>query len=171
LDEVEIEGEDENSTEAWIEKCKLYSKLSRKTLQEEIGDWINELKEAIPSNKHNEINEFMSNSIMFEALSEELANDLISWRELKQLDSFPTIPTIVIGRDPKVSIKEMIVKEGLHKSEAKKIESIWQSLIRDQTKLNAKTKYILAKESGHSIHVNKPVFIKKAVSYILNDIQ
>ncbi|MDO6655477.1 alpha/beta fold hydrolase [Anaerobacillus sp. 1_MG-2023] len=170
LDEVEIEGEDGNSTEAWIEKCKTYSGLSKKHLQLEMADWVNELKEILPSISHKEVEKFMSNPTMFESLSEELEFDLLS-RETNYYKAFPDTFTIVIGRDPKVSIIEMVESEGLHKSEAEDIENIWQNLIRNQTKLNSNTKYILAKESGHRVHLENPEVIKRAVDSIFNSIK
>ncbi len=167
VDEVELEGEDGNSTEAWIGKCKTYSGLSKKDLQVEMADWINELKEILPSSSHIEVEEFMSNPSMFESLSEELEYDLLS-KETNHYKSFPETFTIVIGRDPKASIIEMVESEGLHKSEAEDIENIWQNLIHNQTKLNSNTKYILAEDSGHSVHLEKPEVIKGAVGSILN---
>ncbi|WP_301551114.1 alpha/beta hydrolase [Guptibacillus hwajinpoensis] len=167
VDEVEIDGEDVNSTEAWIEKCKTYSGLSKRDLQVEMADWINELKEILPSSSHKEVEEFMSNPSMFESLSEELEYDLLS-RETNQYKPFPDTFTIVIGRDPKASITEMVESEGLHKSEAEDIENIWQNLIRNQTKLSSNTKYILAEDSGHSVHLEKPEVIKRAVDSILS---
>ncbi|MDP4553469.1 alpha/beta hydrolase [Alkalihalobacillus macyae] len=167
VDEVEIDGEDGNSTEAWIEKCKTYSVLSKKDLQVEMAEWNNELKKKLPSSIHKEVEEFMSNPSTFESLSEELEYDLFS-RETNHYKSFPDTLTIVIGRDPKASITEMIESEGLHKSEAEDIENIWQNLIGNQTKLNSNTKYILAENSGHSVHLEKPEVIKRAVASILN---
>lgn len=123
LDEVEIDGEDGNSTETWIEKCKTYSGLSKDDLQVEMKDWIIELKKLLPSSRHIEVEEFMSNPSMFESLSEELEYDLLSGRETNQR-IFPDTPTLVIGRDPKASIIEMVESEGLHKAEAEEIEHI-----------------------------------------------
>ncbi|UOQ45786.1 alpha/beta hydrolase [Halobacillus salinarum] len=168
LDEVEIEGEDGNSTAAWIEKCRFYSSLAEEDLQVEMADWIKELKKSLPSSTHLEVEEFMSNPSMYETLCEELEFDFLSSRVTNHYEFFPDTPTIVIGRDPEASITQMIKDEGLYKSEAEEIETIWQSLIRSQTKLNANTKYILAEGSGHSVHLDKPEFIKRAAASILN---
>lgn len=137
-------------------------------LQMELKDWIKELKTMLPSSRHIEVEKFMSNPFMFESLSEKLEYDLLSGRETNHSISFPDTPTLVVGRDPVTSIKEMVEGEGLHKSEAKEIENIWQSLIRNQTKLNSHTKYILAEGSGHSVHLEKPMVIGEAVDFILN---
>ncbi|MFC7321534.1 alpha/beta fold hydrolase [Halobacillus campisalis] len=168
LDEVEIEEEDGSSTEAWVEKCKIYSSLSKEVLQVEMAEWITEMKKNLSSSQHLEVEEFMSNPVMFESLSEELEHDLLTCGETNQHKSFPNTSTIVIGRDPKASITEMVESEGLHRSEAEEIELIWQTLILNQTKLNYKTTYIMAEGSGHSVHLEKPEVIKKAVDSILN---
>ncbi|KGX90834.1 hypothetical protein N783_18415 [Pontibacillus marinus BH030004 = DSM 16465] len=157
LDEVEIEGGDETSTRAWIQKCKEYATLSKEHLQVEMEGWIETLKKKLPLQTHNEISEHMSNPYMFEILGEELEHDPFYMKELKvQLDGFPDLPTIVIGRDPEVSIKQMLEHEGLEIREAEEIERIWQSLIQEQTNLNSQTEYMLARGSSHDIHKEKP---------------
>ncbi|UOQ91458.1 alpha/beta hydrolase [Halobacillus shinanisalinarum] len=170
LDEVEIEGGDENSTEAWIQKCKWYSTLTPKQLEIEMKDWITGLQEVIPENRHAEIKKYMSNPVMFEALGEELEEDPKFTKEIKQFGKLPNIPTIIIGRDPNVSINDMIIEEGLDFQEAEKIENIWQTLIDDQTKLNGKVEYILAEKAGHNIHTDNPVVIKNAILSLLTSI-
>ncbi|SDK26915.1 alpha/beta hydrolase [Sediminibacillus albus] len=171
LDEVEIEGEDENSTEAWIQKCNWYSTLPPKQLEIEMKDWINGLQEVVPKNRHAQIKEYMSNPVMFEALGEELEEDPKFTKEIKEFGKLPDIPTIIIGRDPNVSINDMIVEEGISFQEAEKIENIWQTLIKDQTKLNDKVEYVLAKKAGHNIHTDNPVVIKNAILSLLASIQ
>ncbi|MCP3030813.1 alpha/beta hydrolase [Halobacillus sp. A1] len=171
LDAVEIEGEYSNNTEAWINKCKTYSRLSKEELHKEMKDWINELKKLLPNSSYREIENFMSNPSMFETLSEELENDLLSGRDTNQSKSFPDTPALIIGRDPKASILEMVESEGLHNSEAEEIENIWQMLIHNQTKINSQASYCLAKGSGHSVHFEKPEVIEKAVHSILDSTQ
>ncbi len=167
LEDVEIEGEDGNSTEAWIEKCKWYATLSKEDLLEEVKDWISEQEEFVSESKPTEILEFMSNPIMFASVGEELHYDLLSSGETNQRKDFPETSTIIIGRDPKVSVEEMIITEGLHRSEAEEIERIWQYLIRRQTKFNTQTEYFLAENSGHSIHMDKAEMIRKAAKSLL----
>ncbi|MYL47819.1 alpha/beta fold hydrolase [Virgibacillus halodenitrificans] len=170
LDEVEIKGGDENSTEAWIQKCKWYSTLTPKLLEIEMKDWIAGLQEVIPENRHVEIKDYMSNPVMFEALREELEGDPKFINEIKEFGKLPDIPTIIIGRDPNVSINDMIVEEGISFQEAEKIENIWQTLIKNQTKLNDKVEYVLAKKAGHNIHADNPTVIKNAILSLLASI-
>jgi pimeloyl-ACP methyl ester carboxylesterase len=167
LDQVNIEGEDENSTEAWIKKCKWYSTLSSEQLEEELGPWIKSLKNALPLTRQQEINEFMTNPLMFKTLGEELEDDPQYLNELKQSVAFPDIPTIIIGRDPIYSIYEMINSEGLKRHEAEEIENIWQELIHAQRTLNENTRYILAKDAGHNIHKDNPMIIQEAAFSLL----
>lgn len=167
LDEVEIDGGDENSTKAWIQKCKWYSNLTSKQLEIQTRDWFKGLQGRLPENKHEEIKEYMSNPVMYETLGEELEDDPQFVKEIKQFGKLPNIPAIIIGRDPNVSINEMIIEEGLNFQEAEKIENIWQTLINNQTKLNDKAEYILAEKSGHNIHTDNPFVIKNAILYLL----
>jgi hypothetical protein len=162
LDQVNIEGEDENSTEAWIKKCKWYSTLSSKQLEEEMSPWTKSLQNSLPLIRQHDMKEFMTNPLMFQALGEELEDDSTYVKELKQSADFPNIPTIIIGRDPIHSINEMIEVEGLKRNEAEEIEKIWQELIHAQTKFNENTKYILAKNAGHNIHKDDPLIIEDA---------
>ncbi|WP_079478945.1 alpha/beta fold hydrolase [Halobacillus salinus] len=167
LDEVEVEGEDGGSTEAWIETCETYAGLTKEGLREELKDWIDEVQTSLPSSRHTEVEAFLSNPSMFEALREEIEYDLLCRGE-DMPRSFPATPTIVIGRDPKTSISQMVEREGLRKSEAEEIENIWQALIHDQTKMNARTSYLLAERSGHSVHLEKPEVIERAIKSFLN---
>ncbi|MFQ3543168.1 alpha/beta fold hydrolase [Halobacillus rhizosphaerae] len=169
LDEVEMEGNDDNSMDAWMRKCRDYSKLTPSQLHDELSDWIYDLQASAPVDMKQPIQEFMSNPFMFATLAEELE----WWRNHPlSFDGFPQIPVTVIGRDPKVSIQEMIEEEGISETEAEKIEEIWQYLITLQTKMSEKTTYVLAENSGHDIHTRKPDVIKqetlKVIEKILN---
>ncbi len=167
LDEVEIEGIDENSMDAWMRKCRHYSKLTPSQLHDELSDWIYDLQASAPVDMKQDIQEFMSNPFMYATLAEELEG----WRNYTiSFDGFPQIPVTVIGRDPAVSVQEMVEEEGFSKTEAEKIEEIWQYLITLQTKLSEKTTYVLAKDSGHNIHTRKPELIKQETLKILKKV-
>jgi len=163
LDEIEVDGGDENSTEAWIEKCKSYAIYTPDALKAELDGWIYELQRPLNKEKQSKVRDFMVNGKMFEALGEELENDPRYMDELRNFGGLPDVPTIILGRDPEVSIQEMINEEEISHDEATNIERVWQTLIKDQTKLNQTNEYILVDGAGHNIHKDRPDIIKRVM--------
>ncbi len=116
-------------------------------LSPEIQKYTDEMKERIVK--------FKINPRMYQSLADEL-NEMPNCAEtIKQYGRLRNIPLIVIGRDPDYSI-QLMVHQGMPEQQAKRIEEVWQDLIKAQMKLSPNSKYVLASNSGHGIYVDNP---------------
>ncbi|MCA0969203.1 alpha/beta hydrolase [Halobacillus litoralis] len=166
LEEVEVEGEDEASTEAWLKKCRQYAVYSKEQLKEEMRGWIQSLLQVTSSGKKQDIEEYMTNPLMYQTVYEEMLTDFV--KSDVQIESRVSYcPAVVIGRDQDVSISEMVREEGLQKKEAEIIEEVWQNLIEEQYDMFPHSEYVKAEGAGHDIHLDKPELITAAVHSLL----
>ena len=79
-----------------------------------------------------------------------------------EIDAFPAVPLIVIGRDPEHAI-ELALQNEVPLAEAKALEDVWQQLLQEQRQLSPHANYVLAHQSGHSIHLDRPDVIADAI--------
>lgn len=77
-------------------------------------------------------------------------------------NSFPAVPLIVIGRDPEHAI-ELAIQNQVPPAEPKALEAVWQQLLQEQMQLSPNANNVLAHQSGHSIHLDRPDDIADAI--------
>jgi len=167
LDELVLPISDEiNSDEHWIQKCEKYSKMSKNNLQKELHPSLTPKQLRLPINSQKHLLEFPVNPNTYKAMALEIQN----WKQcalhIKNKGVFPNVPLKIIGRDPQYSIKQAF-GEGIPYDEAKQLETIWQQLIQEQTTLSRQSELIIAKDAGHSIHVDRPDIVIDAIKNLL----
>lgn len=87
-------------------------------------------------------------------------------KPLKQKLDFPDIPLVLITHTSEFSVNE-IVKFGRTNVEfAKKVENLWQSLMKEYLTFSNKTTFMQAKNSGHYIHLTEPNLITDGLLWI-----
>jgi len=154
----------EDSDERWIEKCIHYSRLTPKQLAEEIKPQLESNQLTLSPSAQRNMILCQTNPNLYKAM----ASEINAWENcaltIKQAGEFPAVPLVVIGRDPEYSVRHT---EEMTKEDAIAIENIWQDLILEQVTLNGNGKYILAEDAGHSIHLDRPDIIVKAVKNLL----
>lgn len=95
-----------------------------------------------------------------------LAHNEENVRPLKEKYDFPDIPLVLITHTSEFSINE-IVEFGRTSAElAKKVEDLWQSLMKEYLSFSRNTKYIQAQNSGHYIHLTEPNLITEGLLWI-----
>ncbi|MFA1822916.1 hypothetical protein ACDX78_22660 [Virgibacillus oceani] len=94
-------------------------------------------------------------------------SEINNWKKdadiIKALGLFPDIPLIVIGRDKEYNIK-LGAMEGLPEWELRLLEEKWQELIINQANLSKNGELIFAKNSSHSIHIDRPDVIIESIN-------
>ena len=73
--------------------------------------------------------------------------------ELKSKTGFPQIPVRLITHASELEIKEIMEFGGLRYEEAEKVETLWQSMMREYLSFSGDAKPYEAKHSSHYIHL------------------
>ncbi|SDL88823.1 alpha/beta hydrolase [Sediminibacillus halophilus] len=165
LDEVEIE-EDENSNDAWIEKCVYYADLTSAELSKELASWIEEVPDGIDRSKWKG---FLCNPDLYKAMAEEIQSMPDDTAKVKTMGPFPEVPLTVMVRDADQSVREMVEQEGLKHSEARGLEDVWQKLVFNQTKLTTSATFVVAKNASHQIHFDRPDLLVEVIMAMLKE--
>ncbi len=104
---------------------------------------------------------------MFKAMNSEISNWKKDAEIIKELGLFPDIPLIVIGRDKEYCIG-LGIKDGLPEWELRSLEDKWRKLIVDQANLSKNSVLVFAKESSHSIYVDRPDVIIESINKLVS---
>ncbi|WP_430787040.1 alpha/beta fold hydrolase [Virgibacillus flavescens] len=149
-----------------IDMYRSLSALDRESIIEKLN--INATLEEMDQSDHDKrrLREFKSNPVMYRALADELEEMPNDANFLKQNKGLAEIPLRIIGRDPDHSI-EMMIKQGMPRETAEKVEEVWQKLIKDQLKLSANSTYTLAEGSYHNVNDSHPDIVIQEVVRLL----
>ncbi|MBB4826224.1 pimeloyl-ACP methyl ester carboxylesterase [Sporosarcina luteola] len=163
LNQIPLQDE-EDSDEQWIEKCTAYSKLSPGQLLKELNPQIANNEKALSPLAQREIILCQTSPNLYKVM----ASEITSWEScasaIKQAGDFPDVPLLVIGRDPDYTIRS---NDEINQADAATIENVWQDLIHEQVELVSNSEYIQAECAGHSIHLDRPDLIIKAIKSLL----
>ena len=85
---------------------------------------------------------------------------------LKQNEDFPNVPLVLITHDSEKAIEENMLFGHNTRAFAKRVEDIWQQVMKEALKLSDHSFYLSAKESTHYIHLSEPNLIEEALTYI-----
>lgn len=159
LDELDLPTLDEtDSDEKWIEKCLYYATLDTAQLQQEVLPKLTTAQTTLPI----EIQKLLLAFPISPALYKAVSSEIIHWKDcaqkMKNMQPFPNIPLIIIGRDAHHSIQQAM-QDGIPHEEAVALETVWQELIHEQTTLSKQSRLVVAAKSGHSIEVDRPDII------------
>ncbi len=92
-------------------------------------------------------------------LQEERSSFYISGLQIDASDPMPDIPLIVLTRGQRVWPKDEY---------GDAMEKTWLQLQEELTSISSKTEHIIAKNSGHLIHLDQPGIVIKAVRNLLH---
>ncbi|MEI5908601.1 alpha/beta hydrolase [Bacillus spongiae] len=168
LDELELPVLNEDSDEAWIKKCLNYASKEKEQLQKIIKPSLSEKHRQFPERIQQRLLDFQVNPLLYRAMTSEIQQWKKDAIKIKQLGEFPDVPLMVIGRDKKYVIKEEM-NNGIPEWELKIFEEKWEELIKDQAKLSTSSKLIFAKNSGHSVYLDRPDLIIECIQEILTN--
>ncbi|MDQ0268164.1 alpha/beta fold hydrolase [Cytobacillus purgationiresistens] len=170
LDLLDLPVLDKNDTdEIWLEKCQSYSQKKEEELSDIINPVLTNNQEQLPIDIQQQLLDFQIKPNLYKAMLSEIDNWKVDAEIIKNKGDFPEVPLIVIGRDREHSI-QMGILEGLPEWELRIFEGKWQELIMKQANLTQNSELLFANESGHSIHMDRPDLIIKAIERILNQI-
>lgn len=101
LNELELPVSDQiDSDEIWMNNCKHYSKMTSKQLIEELHPSISSKQQTYSIEIQKRINNFYVNPNLYKAMVSEITNWLNCSNDIKNIECFPDIPLIILGRDP-----------------------------------------------------------------------
>ena len=139
----------------WSTMYKAFAKMTEEQIKDQLKPQLSPEIQKYTDEMKERIVKFKINPRMYQSLADEL-NEMPNCAEtIKQYGRLRNIPLIVIGRDPDYSI-QLMVHQGMPEQQAKRIEEVWQDLIKAQMKLSPNSKYVLASNSGHGIYVDNP---------------
>jgi pimeloyl-ACP methyl ester carboxylesterase len=95
-----------------------------------------------------------------------LAHEEAEISGLKTSGGFPDIPLVLITHSSAVYEKEIMEFGGTTKELAHKIESVWQSIMKEYLTFSDTAKYLEAKGSGHYIHLSEPDLLEEGIAWI-----
>ena len=120
-------------------------------------------------NIQGKIKEFYIKPNLYRAEASELENMFTSGREVELLGDFPNIPLKIIGRDEDIEIANL-VNAGILEDEAIIFENLIQKLNKSKIAYSKKAEFILAKGSGHNIHLERPELVIRSVEEVLKQV-
>lgn len=167
LDELDLPilGETETD-EIWLEKCKSYSTMEQEQLRKLLNPTLSATQNSFPKEVRQRLLDFQIRPSLYKAMYFEISN----WKQdaeiIKSLETTLNVPLIVLGRDVEYSIK-MGVQSGLPVQELRVFEEKWQELITRQGNLSSNSQILFARNSSHSIHMDRPDIIIQSISEII----
>lgn len=95
-----------------------------------------------------------------------LAHEALEIEPLRTKVDFPNVPLVLITHGSTFEIKEIMEFGQTSKEFAGKVESLWQSLMREYLSFSSHTLHLTAERSGHYIHLTEPELLDKALDWI-----
>lgn len=121
------------------------------------------LPKDVPASQRQSIVEVYSNPDSYKIfLDEYLSIFRISFPKLHQFPAFPKIPLAVLYHDGNLTMKRMM-KFNTTREQAMQVEQVWLSLTREYLKLSPLHRWLVAENSSHSIHLDRPDLVIQAV--------
>lgn len=170
LDELELPVIDASeSDEAWLENCYSYSLMDQEKLKELVNPSLTERQINLPLDVQKQLMDFQVTPSLYKAMYQEISNWKMDADTIRNLDELSDTPLIVIGRDKEHNI-QLGTMDGLPEEEMRVLEDKWEELIKRQAKFSKNSELIFAKESSHSIHMDRPDIIVAAIDKLLQNI-
>jgi pimeloyl-ACP methyl ester carboxylesterase len=146
------------SIDKLVENNILASRKTKDELKNQNINLISTYKKFISDSEMHDVEEFFSSPVLYKTMAGEFENWDLDSKEIKELDSFPNIPLIVIARDNVVAEK-FWVKNGIPEKEAILYEDQWRKLQIELSLLSEKGKLIIAENSDHEVYLDRPDII------------
>lgn len=169
LDELELPVLDEDeSDEVWLKKCYSYSLMRQEELKELVNPSLTDKQKDLPLDVQQQLLNFQVNPSLYKAMYLEISNWKMDADVIRNLEDLSDIPLIVIGRDKEYNIK-LGTMDGFPEGEMRLLEDKWEELIMKQAQISKNNELIFAKESSHSIHIDRPDIIITAIDNLIQN--
>ncbi|MEL3971681.1 alpha/beta fold hydrolase [Rossellomorea oryzaecorticis] len=146
------------SLEKMIESNLQSSLKTREELELDFQDTLQGAQQILPEEQFDRFVDFITSPDLFKTIAEEFQNWDKDSEIIKAAGEFPEIPLVVIARDEKVSALPFI-EFGIPEEEAYLHEKIWRELQIELSQMNSQGKLVLAHDSDHEIHKDRPEVI------------
>jgi predicted alpha/beta hydrolase family esterase len=156
------------SIEKMVESNKKTSKKSKEAIKNSFVNMIKEYELILSESELQDFEEFITNPLLFKTIAEEFENWAQSSECIKEMGEFPNIPMKVIARDKEISAKPF-VDYGIPKEEAVLYEECWYQLQVELSQLSSRGELIIADQSDHEIHKDRPDIIMQCLESLLLD--
>jgi len=90
---------------------------------------------------------------------------------LRTADGFPRVPLRVITHSSETMTDQIVHYGGLSADDARRVESLWQELIRGQTELAPDSQLVVAARSGHNVHLDEPELVVKTIIEVVEKVR
>ena len=97
-----------------------------------------------------------------------LAHDENEINNLKNKWDFPEIPIVLITHGQEFEIMEIMDFGQTTYEFAKRVEDLWQELMKDYLSFSTQSYLLVSNNSGHYIHLSDFELVKKAIEMIVN---
>ncbi|MGX1264398.1 pimeloyl-ACP methyl ester carboxylesterase [Rossellomorea marisflavi] len=165
LDDLKLPVMDADNDAAWLETCHIYSEKTTEELKALITPGC---VQELPTLLIRKLYDFQWNPHMYAAMHSEVT----WWKEdammMKNGPRFPQIPLTVIARDKEYVIRQ---EDGLPEWEKRIFETLWEKLMYEQTELTDGSRFIVAEESGHAVHLDRPDVVVEAFHHLAEKVQ
>jgi len=166
LDELELPVIDEDeSDEVWLKKCYSYSLMKQEELKELVNPSLTDKQMDLPLDVQQQLINFQVNPSLYKAMYLEISNWKMDADVIRNLED---LVEIVIGRDKEYNIK-LGTMDGFPEGEKRLLEDKWEELIMKQAQISKNNELIFAKESSHSIHIDRPDIIVTAIDNLIQN--
>ncbi|UTE70870.1 alpha/beta hydrolase [Rossellomorea marisflavi] len=165
LDALMLPVMDADDDAAWLETCRIYSEKTSEELMDLIAPGC---VPGLPTLLNEKLQDFQWNPVMYAAMYSEVT----WWKEdamiMKNGPGFPQIPLTVIARDKEYVIRQ---EDGLPEWEKRIFETLWEKLMYEQSELTDDSRFIIAEESGHAVHLDRPDVVVEAFHHLAEKVQ
>ncbi|MTI70571.1 MAG: alpha/beta hydrolase [Firmicutes bacterium] len=143
------------SIDKMVNICKELSLKSKQELRNENAEIISNYNKYVTNEELKDVIEFFANPKLYKIVSEEFANWVHDGEDIKSIPTFPNVPLRVIARDKDIETRNWI-KYKIPEKEAIMHEDKWRQLQEELVLQSSKGKLIVASNSDHLIHRNRP---------------
>ncbi|WP_430786772.1 alpha/beta fold hydrolase [Virgibacillus flavescens] len=142
------------------------SQKATKELSDTFSEMVKEYKNFLSEKDGENFREFISNPLLFRTVANEFSNWAKSSQLIKESGEFPNIPLTVIARDKEFAATPYI-EHGIPSSEATLHEEVWRELQIELAGLSSKGKLVIAEDSDHEIHRDRPDILIQSIEEML----
>ena len=91
--------------------------------------------------------------------------------EVRAAGTFPHVPLKVIYHSPRKMVREMMQYGMLQREDADEVELIWEQLVRAYLRLSPHSEWIVAQDTGHFIHLERPELVLSEVREMIETVR
>lgn len=121
---------------------------------------------SLPSEDREEILSVFLRPRYWDAVVDELVQTYPSFDAVRDAGPFPPVPVKVLYHTPAKSV-DASMAYGIPEKEAVAIETLWEALIREFLELSPRSEWVVAKHSGHMLHIDEPELVVESVKELV----